>query len=122
MTENTCGTALTPHGLSEDITVNTVGFLMPGLECKVIDRDGKTCGRNETGELVTQGWNIFQGYVNEDTATSDCFTNDGFFKTGDLAIVRNDEAIRFYNYPIKKELLRRICFLDCSTLLIMFTL
>ena len=49
MTENTSGTSLTPHGSTEDQLVNSVGFLMPGLECKIIQTDGSTCDRNEEG-------------------------------------------------------------------------
>ena len=52
MTENTSGTSLTPHGSTEDQLVNSVGFLMPGLECKIIKTDGSTCKRNEEGYFV----------------------------------------------------------------------
>jgi len=76
MTENTSGTSLCPHGADEDVTVNTCGYLMPGLECKIIDQDGNTVKRGETGELVTKGWNIFQGYVNDPEATNNAFTSD----------------------------------------------
>ena len=40
-----------------------MGFLMPGLECKIIDINGNDCLRDEPGELVTKGWNVFLGYV-----------------------------------------------------------
>jgi long-subunit acyl-CoA synthetase (AMP-forming) len=67
---------------------------MPGLECKIIDINGNDCLRDEPGELVTKGWNVFLGYVNDEIATKNSFTEDGYFKTGDMALVRKDEALR----------------------------
>ena len=61
MTENSCGTFLTPPGASEDVVANTVGLPYPGIEAKIIDENETTLQRNEVGELVTRGYMVFQG-------------------------------------------------------------
>ena len=47
----------------------TIGALMPHTEGKVIDRDGKTVARGQTGELLVRGTNIFIGYWDDKEKT-----------------------------------------------------
>ena len=47
----------------------TVGALMPHTEGKVVDRDGKTVPRDQTGELLVRGTNIFLGYWDDKEKT-----------------------------------------------------
>ena len=61
MTENSCATFLTYPGSSEDVTCNSVGFPIPGVEAKVIDEDENTLERGQIGELVTKGFVLFKG-------------------------------------------------------------
>ena len=61
MTENSCGTFLTPPNASEELVANTVGLPYPGIEAKIIDENEETLPRNEIGELVTRGYMVFQG-------------------------------------------------------------
>ena len=42
---------------------------MPHTEGKVVDRDGKTVARGETGELLVRGTNIFIGYWDDKEKT-----------------------------------------------------
>jgi malonyl-CoA/methylmalonyl-CoA synthetase len=60
----------------------TVGFPLPGLSIRV-----------EEGELLVRGPNVFAGYWRRDDATAKAFTDDGFFRTGDLAEVSDDGYI-----------------------------
>lgn len=94
MTENTCGTFLVPHGSGRDVTLNTVGTAQPGLEAKIIDSDENTLEVGEVGELVTKGFYVFKGYINDEQKTKESFTKDGYFKTGDLAFVREDKHLK----------------------------
>ena len=49
----------------------------------------------EIGELCTRGFHIFQGYVKDEAKTAENFTaKGGWWKTGDLAIVRPDGAVK----------------------------
>jgi 2,3-dihydroxybenzoate-AMP ligase len=52
---------------------------------KVIDKDGKTLVPGKEGELVVKGPGVFTGYYNNPEENKSVFTEDGFFKTGDVA-------------------------------------
>ena len=67
---------------------------MPGVEVKVIDKDENTLKRGEIGELVTKGYFVFQGYIGDQQKTDESFTKDNFFKTGDLALIREDGFVK----------------------------
>lgn len=42
------------------------------------------------GEVQVKGDNVFMGYYKDKKATKACFTNDNWFKTGDMGIIDND--------------------------------
>lgn len=44
----------------------------------------------EPGEIQVKGDNVFLGYYKNKEATKQCFTNDGWYKTGDMGIIDND--------------------------------
>ena len=44
----------------------------------------------EAGEIQIKGDNVFLGYYKNKQATKASFTNDGWFKTGDIGIIDND--------------------------------
>lgn len=68
----------------------TVGYPVPSTEVKVIDEDGSTLPVGTPGELCARGPQVMKGYWNRDQATADTFTQDGFFKTGDVAVMHPD--------------------------------
>ena len=45
------------------------------------------------GEIQVKGANVFLGYYKNDTATNDVFTEDGWFRTGDMGILDNDGSL-----------------------------
>jgi len=63
----------------------TVGFPLPGISIRLLNREGVPVGEGETGEIYLRGPNIFAGYWNQAEATRNAFV-DGWFRTGDLAI------------------------------------
>ena len=67
----------------------SVGLPYPNQDLRVVD-----------GELQIKGLNIMQGYTNNN---KDCFTDDGYFKTGDL--VRFDDEGFLYILGRIKELI-----------------
>ncbi len=54
---------------------------------KVIDRDGNELPLNTQGELVVKGPGVFTGYYNNPEENKKAFTEDGFFRTGDVATI-----------------------------------
>ena len=57
---------------------------------RVVDKEtGIDVAPGEVGELLAKGPGVTQGYYNKPDATKDAFTSDGWFKTGDIAVVEN---------------------------------
>lgn len=73
---------------SNRIKYNSVG--LPAYECEVkilITEEGEApryAEAGEIGEVITKGQNVMLGYFNNDQANKDAFTEDGYFRTGDL--------------------------------------
>lgn len=70
-----------------DKRVGTVGTILPFVEVKIIDQDGKTVGRGQQGELVTRGYSVMQGYWNDPERTAEAVDAAGWMHTGDLAVM-----------------------------------
>ncbi|KAI8874381.1 acetyl-CoA synthetase-like protein, partial [Ramicandelaber brevisporus] len=62
----------------------SVGILLPNVEMKVIDDEGKAVGVGQTGELLVRGPNIMHGYHNNVKATEECIDKERWFYTGDI--------------------------------------
>lgn len=56
-----------------------LGFMAPSVEGKLINVNNEGIG-----ELVVKGINVMQGYYKDPERTQEAFTDDGFFRTGDL--------------------------------------
>ena len=67
--------------------VSTVGRVQPHVEVKIVDPDGRTVPRGETGELCTRGYSVMLGYWNDEQRTAEAVDADGFMYTGDLAVM-----------------------------------
>ena len=67
----------------------TVGFPLPGVEARVMDK-GNEVARGEIGVLEVRGPNVFQGYWQMPEKTAEELKPDGWFITGDLARVDAD--------------------------------
>ena len=91
------------YGLTESTACFSVNF-----DDNIIGTVGKpnggcTARTGEDGELQLKGPIIFDGYWNNKEATDETFTEDGFFKTGDLAEIRESGHIAITGR--KKEIL-----------------
>lgn len=69
--------------------VSTVGRVMPHLEVKIVDAEGRTVPVGQTGELCTRGYSVMQGYWGDPERTAEAVV-DGWMHTGDLASMDAD--------------------------------
>lgn len=66
-----------------------VGIPLPGVEVRLIDEKGLSVSDGEPGEIIIKGPNVFLEYWQNPEATSESFIQDGWFSTGDVAVVEN---------------------------------
>ncbi len=83
----------------------SIGTPIKGVEMKVCDDDGNEVPQGEVGEIWIKGHNVMKGYYGREDATKESITEDGWFKTGDMAKV--DEDGYFFIVDRKKELIIR---------------
>jgi len=62
---------------------HSVGKVMEGVTVRIDNPDPVT----KEGEIVVQGSNVMKGYYMDEEKTREVFTDDGWFKTGDLGII-----------------------------------
>lgn len=70
-----------------------VGLPLPTVEIKLIQEDGQESPHGPA-ELYVRGPGVFKAYFERDDATREAFTEDGFFKTGDMGERAPDGYIR----------------------------
>lgn len=64
-----------------------VGLPLPSVQVRLFDNDSKKIAENEdAGEIQIKSPAVFKSYWKKQAATKDSFTEDGWFKTGDLAV------------------------------------
>ncbi|KAB5566945.1 4-coumarate-CoA ligase [Coniochaeta sp. 2T2.1] len=102
MTEVTCGALHVPGGIMDDS--GSVGRLDPNCECKLVDEDGNEVATGQPGEMIVRGPNVCLRYWRNEEATKECLSEDGWLKTGDIAIC-NDQGY-FWIVDRKKELIK----------------
>ncbi|KAE8165141.1 hypothetical protein BDV40DRAFT_297732 [Aspergillus tamarii] len=79
----------------------SVGRLLPNMTAKYAPVEGQT-GRST--ELWVKGPNVFLGYLNNPKANRESFSEDGYYKTGDVGY--EDESGHFYITDRVKELIK----------------
>ncbi len=64
-----------------------VGSPFEGVQIKLVDQQLREVPKGEAGEILIKGPSVFNEYWNKPQATKEAFTPDGWFKTGDMAIL-----------------------------------
>lgn len=89
---------------SDDVTLHTLGRMLPGWEHRVVDpTTGVPLTSGEAGELQIRGF-LTSGYFKNPEATAASFTEDGYYRTGDL--VHFDDAGRLIYHTRIKEVIK----------------
>jgi malonyl-CoA/methylmalonyl-CoA synthetase len=67
----------------------SVGLPVAGVSVRLLDTEGKQVKDGEVGQVNVRGANVFKEYWRNREATDKAF-NDGYFRTGDLAVRSGD--------------------------------
>ncbi len=84
MTETSPIASFNPPGHTQ---LGTIGMPVSSTLCKVIDEDGNELPVGEAGELCVKGPQVMKGYWQRPEATAETITEDGWLKTGDMAMI-----------------------------------
>ena len=103
------------YGLSETspiLTINpfgmddfksAIGVPAPSTDISLRDDDGNEVPQGERGELCAKGPQVMKGYWRREDATDEVMTDDGYFCTGDIAVM--DETGFFRIVDRKKDMI-----------------
>ncbi|MFZ9087289.1 MAG: AMP-dependent synthetase/ligase [Pontimonas sp.] len=86
-------TAPATINLVDKFKIGTVGPPLPGVGLRIA----------EDGEVQVTGINVFEGYWNNPEATAEAFTDDGWFRTGDLGSIDDEGYVSIVGR--KKEII-----------------
>lgn len=89
-----------------ELQASSDGRPSPGMELKLVDDDRQEVPFGEVGEVAVRGLSVFNGYWNRPEETAQVLDEEGWFYTGDSAVMVNEEGyIRFAGR--KKDVIRR---------------
>ena len=72
----------------------TIGLPMPSTDISIRDEKNNELNINQEGELCVKGPQVMREYWNNPKETKNSFTDDGFFKTGDIAIINENGSLK----------------------------
>ncbi|OPY81198.1 MAG: 2,3-dihydroxybenzoate-AMP ligase [Syntrophorhabdus sp. PtaU1.Bin058] len=108
---NALGSSEGPAAMSRlDADIETICYTVgekdcPYTEVRIVDQYLHEVPPNKEGELITKGPTIFNGYFKSSEENRNVFTEDGFFRTGDLAKI-DEKGIMTITGRIKETILR----------------
>lgn len=84
------------------------GKVVPHIQIRLVNPDGVDVAHNQgkngnPGEIWIRGPAVMKGYLNNQSATKECMAEGGWFKTGDIAIIKNGV---FFIVDRMKELIK----------------
>ena len=91
MTETSPVVTFNPHSA---IQIGTIGLPIPSTVVKTLDEEGNETPLGEPGELCVKGPQVMRGYWQRPEDTRKSFTEDGYLRTGDIALIQEDGYIR----------------------------
>lgn len=72
----------------------TIGFPVPSTDVAIRDAEGRDALPGEPGELCVRGPQVMAGYWKRPDETARATTSDGYFRTGDVAVLQADGQVR----------------------------
>jgi long-chain acyl-CoA synthetase len=80
-----------------------IGVPVPNTDISIRDDLGNSVAQGKSGELCAKGPQVMSGYWNNVDASNNCMTPDGYFKTGDIAML--DDNGFFHIIDRKKDMI-----------------
>ncbi|WP_432698509.1 AMP-binding protein [Marinobacterium sp. YM272] len=91
LTEASPAVAINPR---HAIQSGTIGIPLPYTEVRVIDDDGQKVPDGVPGMLCVRGPQVMAGYWQRQEETRETINEEGFLKTGDIAVQQSDGYLR----------------------------
>ena len=79
-----------------------IGIPVPSTECRIVSDDGTEAAAGEPGELHVRGPQVMQGYWRREAETAEVLDDDGWLRTGDVAVMLENGYFRIVDR--KKDL------------------
>lgn len=87
LSETTGATTGMPADVEE--MTGSISRLLPNVRMRIIDEEGVDVQEGKEGEFIVKGPIVTNGYYQNEQATKESFTADGWFKTGDIGLRKN---------------------------------
>jgi len=75
------------HDDDPETIATTSGRAIPGVEVHCVDESGQEVPRGEPGEVVVRGYNVMQGYFEDEAETAATIDAEGWLHTGDIGVM-----------------------------------
>jgi len=92
-TETAGGIAATSLADPDERQTGTVGRPMPGMEVKIVDEQRRELPPGQVGELACRSDSLMLGYYHAPEVTAEVMDEEGWYFTGDLAMVDREGYI-----------------------------
>ncbi len=97
-TSELCSGVTFKKGISEPVITRlgefvSVGKPLPGYTAKIVNDNDEVMVLGSIGNLMLHGPSIFMEYFNDPANTKSTLTTDRWYRTGDLALMHNDELV-----------------------------
>ena len=84
----TCGVvSMCEAGDDAETIALTSGKAIAGVELRCVDADNQPVKPGESGEIVVRGYNVMQGYLDDEAATRETIDAEGWLHTGDIGVL-----------------------------------
>lgn len=70
------------------------GLPVPSTDIKLLDAEDNEVAAGEAGEICAKGPQVMRGYWNNDEANAAAFTEDGYFRTGDIGVFTEEGFLK----------------------------
>jgi len=87
------GPAVTSNAAGDRARGGSIGLPIPGLEIRLVEEHAlglEDVEDGDPGEIAVKGPAVFRGYWGKPDATKEVLTEDGWLRTGDVAVVDDD--------------------------------